>query len=165
MILMLFPQVRPHFRPPRSAGTRFRSRGMGMGRTQPALASACDHGHARTGLPHHRPLPPARRGRSSRPARRSGKTRRTTPRPRLPHHPDLPVHQQNSPPLARLFIPATNAADHDLAWPQFRHLHQTRALLSRYRSRGHTNHPSESTNVVPGTTETLTNLSISYRES
>jgi hypothetical protein len=38
--------------------------------------------------------------------------------------------------LARLFIPATNAIEHVLAWSAFRRLHQTRALVSHYRRRG-----------------------------
>ncbi|WP_442946017.1 hypothetical protein [Nonomuraea sp. LPB2021202275-12-8] len=37
--------------------------------------------------------------------------------------------------LARLFIPATNAIEHVLAWSAFRRLHQARARLSHYRRR------------------------------
>ncbi len=38
--------------------------------------------------------------------------------------------------LARLFIPATSATEHVLAWSAFRRLHQARARLSHYRGPG-----------------------------
>lgn len=38
--------------------------------------------------------------------------------------------------IARILIPAADTIEHVLAWSLFRQIHQTRALISHYLSRG-----------------------------